>query len=43
MILQEQNTRIIKTSSSLDNEEEVVVFEEEIQPCRGELLVVQQI
>jgi len=37
------NTRIIETSSSLDIEEEVVTFEEEIQPCTNELLVVQQL
>jgi len=38
MVLKEQDTRIIET---LDNEEEVVTFEEKIQPCTGELLVVQ--
>jgi len=43
MVLKEQDTIIIETSSSSDNEKELVSSEEEIQPCTSELLVVQRI
>ena len=42
-VLKKENTRIIKTSSSSDNEKEIANFEEEIQPCTVDLFLVQQI
>jgi len=41
MILKEQDNKIVETSSSSDNEKEVVTSEKDIQSCTGELLVVQ--
>jgi len=41
MILKEQDNKIVETSYSSDNEEEVVTSEKDIQSCIGELLVVQ--
>ena len=43
MILKEQDTKILETSPSSFGEEKVISSEEEIQPCTGELLVVQRL
>ena len=43
MVLKEEGTENIETLSSSKNEEEVVNYEEEIEPYTGELLIVQRL
>jgi len=40
-VLKDQDTKIMETSSSSENEEKVITSEEEIQSCIRKLLVVQ--